>query len=238
MAAGTLTHRLTVKRYHPEKSPSYYESTHSLNFNDKRPTVLQALISIYENMDPTLAFSYNCRYKKCGLCAVEVDGHPALACVTPLQEQQTIGPLSNLPLHKDLVVNRTLLETLLRRERIFRVPEIQKTRTETAGSDFYEVRLHPHQEILLSCIECLCCHANCPVLKDGSSTPYAGPFVFVKLAQLYLDPLDSLDRASQAAQLGIDACSACRQCTCPQGIDIYNQAILPLMGKEHPGKNI
>ena len=229
MLFNPLTYHLTIKRYHPGKSSPSYESHHSLQFADERPTVLQALIAIYENEDPTLAFSYNCRYKKCGLCGVEVDGRPALACITPLQDHQTVGPLSNLPLHKDLLVNRVLLETLLMRERIFRMPDTQKDRKETADDNFPIIKLHPSLETLLSCIECLCCHASCPTLKENRSADYAGPFVFVKLAQLHLDPLDSLDRSAQAAHLGIKACSACHRCICPQGIDIYNQAILPLM---------
>ena len=231
MKTEPLARHLTIKRYHPEKSPAYYESNHSLKFNDEKPTVLQALIAIYENIDSTLAFSYNCRYKKCGLCAVEVDGHPSLACITFLREHQTIGPLSNLPLHKDLVINRSLLEALLMRERIFMTKGLAQESEHPLNHPFPQFRLHPDLETLLSCIECLCCQASCPVLSAGKNTPYAGPFVFVKLAQLHLDPRDSLDRASQAVQLGIEACSGCRQCVCPQNIDIYNQAILPLSGK-------
>ena len=229
MRNTSLTYHLTLKRYHPGKASPFYESNYSISFNDERPTVLQALIAIYENEDPTLAFSYNCRYKKCGLCGVEVDGRPTLACVTPLNEHQTIGPLSNLPLCKDLVVNRNLLETLLRRERIFRVTDTQIIRTSPENENFPIFKLHPNLETLLSCIECLCCQASCPALKETWSAVYAGPFVFVKLAQLHLDPIDSLDRSAQASQLGIEGCSGCLQCVCPQGIDIYNQAILPLM---------
>lgn len=232
MTNETLTYHLNIKRYHPLKDPSASESEHRVQFADQRPTVLQALIEIYEKQDPTLSFSYNCRYARCGLCAVEVDEQPVLACVTPLKQGQTIGPLSNLPLSKDLVINRTLLETLFLREKFFRVPNIQTGQAADSPADFLQMKLHPDLETLLSCIECLCCQASCTVLAENNESLYAGPYVFVKLAQLHLDPLDSLDRKAQAAQLGIEACSACGQCVCPQGIDIYNQAIRPLLGQE------
>ncbi|MGE5576917.1 MAG: 2Fe-2S iron-sulfur cluster-binding protein [Syntrophothermus sp.] len=47
-------------------------------------TVLTALLYIYENLDSTLAFRHGCRAGRCGLCAVEVNGKPRLACKTPV----------------------------------------------------------------------------------------------------------------------------------------------------------
>ncbi len=232
MESESRTYHLTIKRYHASREPAYYESRHVLQFEDERPTVLQALIAIYENEDPDLAFCYNCRYLKCGLCAVEVDGKPVLACVTPLQEGQTIGPLANLPLHRDLVIERRSLQELLLREKIFRVPGTEKNRVEGFIPDFPELKMPPNLEKLLGCIECLCCQASCPTLAESDQLAvYAGPYIFVKLAQLHLDPLDDVDRVAQAARLGIESCRACGRCSCPQDIDIQNQAILPLQGK-------
>lgn len=68
-------------------------------------TVLQALLNIYESQEP-IAFRYGCRFKKCGLCAMEINGRPRLACRTPLKDGLTVKPLRSLPVIRDLVIDR------------------------------------------------------------------------------------------------------------------------------------
>jgi len=225
---------VTIERYHPLNNPPFYDETFLVPLHHEHATVLEALIYIYENLDPTLAFRYSCRFEKCGLCAVQVDGRPVLACVTYLQDRQRISPLRGMPLLKDLVVDRGPLETLLRKEQAYIVCErpekikvIDDINMPAAATSLALVSL-------LRCVECLCCQACCPEVYGDRLDFFAGPFVFVKLAQLYLDRRDKYDRRVQALKLGIEKCRDCTtRCFCPQGINIHRQVILPLLeGKE------
>jgi len=203
---------------------------------EERTTVLQALQYIYEKLDPTLAFEYSCRYNRCGLCGVEVNGRPRLACVTFLEDDETtVAPLSNLPVIRDLVVDRDPCEKLLQEQRIFYSGEGIDEENDCAEMKerhyFKPVQVDPDLEMLLRCFECFSCHAICPKLDPAGVdlSSFAGPLVFLKLAQLHLDPRDQKDRKAQARELGIEQCSDCRKCTCPRGIPLYRKAIKTLL---------
>ncbi len=203
---------------------------------EERTTVLQALQYIYENLDPALAFEYSCRYAKCGLCGVEVTGRPRLACTSFLKDEETVvAPLPKLPIIRDLVIDRSPLEKLLRIEKIYfsgaSLEEVAGHEKVKTGHYFTPIQVSPDLGRLLSCLECLCCHAACPKLDAFSKdlARFAGPYVFLKLAQLMLDPRDRIDRKAQAYRLGIEQCSDCRRCYCPRGIPIYSLAIEPFL---------
>ena len=71
--------RISIRRYDPEtdSEPRWVDYTVP---SGERTTVLEALAYIYENIDPTLAFRFGCRFDSCGLCAVELNGRPKMAC--------------------------------------------------------------------------------------------------------------------------------------------------------------
>ena len=244
---------IVIRRYDPNVKPHYREEQFTVP-GDDRTTVLQALIYIYTHLDPGLAFAYCCRYARCGLCAVEVNGRPVLACTTFLKGKTTVAPLSNLPPLRDLMINREPLERLLHREKIYFQGDtlpLTGTIAPDPGEPFFPagplqdasaaalpdrsffpaVNAPASLEVLLGCLECLCCHARCPEVAAaaGNLDSFAGPFVFLKLAQLHLDPRDRVDRKTQAHRLGVSRCLNCRHCSCPQGIPLYREAILPLL---------
>jgi len=75
------------------------ESTYSIPFAPKM-RVLDALFYIQENLDPDLAFRWNCGEGICGSCAAEVDGKPVLMCkkeITPRMFSTKISPLKAFP---------------------------------------------------------------------------------------------------------------------------------------------
>ncbi len=250
----TTHYSVIIRRYIPGGTAPYREDAFSVPGNG-RTTVLQALQYIYAHCDPALAFDYSCRYARCGLCAVAVNGRPRLACTTFLEGKTTVAPLPNLPPLRDLVINRDPLEQLLREEGIFfrgRPPAPAGTMAPQrhgktvfppgpapniiapgppSGSCFPNVPYQPALEKLMGCLECLCCHARCPQVAaaGGDLKRFAGPFVFLKLAQLHLDPRDRFDRKTQARRLGIEQCLHCRGCRCPSGLPLYREAIRPLL---------
>jgi succinate dehydrogenase/fumarate reductase iron-sulfur protein len=70
-------------------------------------TVLDLLLAIQRQHDPSLGFRYSCRVAMCNVCGVRVDGDTVLACRTSLEsdrEDIRIEPLPGAPVVRDLVV--------------------------------------------------------------------------------------------------------------------------------------
>ena len=73
----------------------------------EQPTALDVLIRAREEAFHDLAFRYGCRNQRCGLCTLEINGRPRLACKTKVRDGDRLGPLQGLPVIRDLVVDRT-----------------------------------------------------------------------------------------------------------------------------------
>jgi hypothetical protein len=72
--------------------------------------VLDALIKIKNEIDPTLTFRRSCREGICGSCAMNIDGTNTLACTRFIDEvdgEVRIYPLPHMPVVKDLVPDLT-----------------------------------------------------------------------------------------------------------------------------------
>ena len=55
--------------------------SYTLDMNKTGPMVLDALIRIKNELDPTLTFRRSCREGICGSCAMNIDGQNNLACL-------------------------------------------------------------------------------------------------------------------------------------------------------------
>ena len=73
------------------------------------PMVLDALIKIKSETDPTLTFRRSCREGICGSCAMNIDGTNQLACLCKIDTTKTtkIYPLPHMYVVKDLVPDMT-----------------------------------------------------------------------------------------------------------------------------------
>jgi succinate dehydrogenase / fumarate reductase iron-sulfur subunit len=73
--------------------------------------VLDGLIWIKNNIDPTLTFRRSCREGVCGSCAMNIDGQNTLACTKSMHDVKDgavkINPLPHQPVVKDLVPDLT-----------------------------------------------------------------------------------------------------------------------------------
>jgi succinate dehydrogenase / fumarate reductase iron-sulfur subunit len=72
--------------------------------------VLDALIKIKNEIDPTLTFRRSCREGICGSCSMNMDGRNGLACTTAIEDMKgevRITPLPHLEVVKDLVPDLT-----------------------------------------------------------------------------------------------------------------------------------
>lgn len=69
--------------------------------------VLDLLLAVRREHDPSLAFRHSCRVAMCNTCGVRVDGEPVLACqvpVLPERDDLLIEPLEGAPVIRDLIV--------------------------------------------------------------------------------------------------------------------------------------
>ena len=74
------------------------------------PMVLDALIKMKDEQDPSLTFRRSCREGICGSCAMNMNGKNGLACTTAIEDlkgEVTITPLPHMEVIKELVPDFT-----------------------------------------------------------------------------------------------------------------------------------
>jgi succinate dehydrogenase/fumarate reductase iron-sulfur protein len=222
------TVRIRIYRYDPEvdQSPRYdaFEVPRSPWMR-----VIDVLDYVHDTLAVDIAYRWLCSVKRCGSCAVTVNGSPALACWEPAQDEMTIEPLRGLPVIRDLVISREPFD-----EGLAQLDPLLDRRTEYTG--FPEPLSHEvmaRSSSLRDCIQCLACYASCPVVAEPGSG-FGGPALLVALAELALDPRDGGDRTRAAhEQLGVFKCVSCYECerVCPMEIPVVADAIEPLKRK-------
>ena len=216
----------TVFRYDPSQGAEPRYETYEVPYaEDMR--ILDVLHAIQERHDSSLAFRYSCRRRRCGMCAVMVNGRPVLACFEGAEREMTIDPLPNLPIVRDLVVetepyeDRTIeIHPFLERDHLPEEPE------KTAPAQFEGLKP------LQTCIECYACMSVCPVI-DIKWKDFAGPATLVQLAKRALDPRDNLERIRLILRGATSDCVSCYACVeaCPIKINVLEQAIEKLRGQ-------
>ncbi|MGB6538078.1 MAG: 2Fe-2S iron-sulfur cluster-binding protein [Xanthobacteraceae bacterium] len=194
--------------------------------------VLDVLNYISEELEEDLAYRWFCGVKKCGTCAVRVNGREVLACWEAAEPEMIIEPLRHAPVVRDLVVDRTDYERLV----TSMVPWLERTEP---YSGFPERLSHLDMKPVataLDCLSCLACFSACPVLDLGAETNFSGPAPLVQFAQVALDPRDGMNRGQMSVDLaGIFNCVSCYKCeeACPVGIPIVSEIIEPLKAKAY-----
>ena len=77
---GARVRRFSIYRYDPEYSRQPRVDTYELDADTCGPMVLDALVKIKNEIDPTLTFRRSCREGICGSCSMNIDGTNTLAC--------------------------------------------------------------------------------------------------------------------------------------------------------------
>jgi len=74
-----------IYRWNPDEPTAKPRmQTYTLDLNKTGPMMLDALIRIKNEVDPTLTFRRSCREGICGSCAMNIDGVNTLACLCML----------------------------------------------------------------------------------------------------------------------------------------------------------
>ena len=75
-----------IYRWDPETGENPRVDTYYVNLKDCGSMVLDALIKIKNEIDPTLSFRRSCREGICGSCAMNINGTNTLACTLAIED--------------------------------------------------------------------------------------------------------------------------------------------------------
>ncbi len=109
-----------IYRWNPDDGQNPSTDTYEIDLDACGPMVLDALIKIKNEIDPTLTFRRSCREGICGSCAMNIDGGNTLACLKPIDEVKgavRINPLPHMPVVKDLVPDLSQIYAQLQQHR-------------------------------------------------------------------------------------------------------------------------
>jgi succinate dehydrogenase / fumarate reductase iron-sulfur subunit len=211
-----------VYRYDPDSGANPRVDTYEVDMAACGPMVLDALIKIKNEVDPTLTFRRSCREGICGSCAMNIDGTNTLACTKGCDEidgDVKIYPLPHMPVVKDLVPDMThfyaqyaSIEPWLKTDTPAPTRERLQTEQDRAKLDG-----------LYECILCACCSTSCPSYWWNGDR-YLGPAI---LLQAYRFLADSRDEATGERLDALEdpfklyRCHTIMNCakTCPKGLN-------------------
>ena len=201
---------------------------------DEGMVVLDVIHRIQAEHAPDLSCRWNCKAGKCGSCSAEVNGKPRLMCMTRMEEimEETpedppvvFKPMQAFPLTKDLVTDLQWAY------------DLNKTIPMLNGPDEMDWKFDQNEadrvQEFRACIECMLCVNTCHVMREHQLwDEFAGPRFFVRLANLEMHPMDQDDTRLEMIKddYGLGYCNITRCCTevCPAGINITDNAIIPL----------
>jgi len=161
-AGATDTREFKVYRWNPDDGKNPGVDTYFIDIHECGPMVLDGLIWIKNNIDPTLTFRRSCREGVCGSCAMNIDGQNTLACTKSMHDVKDgavkINPLPHQPVIKDLVPDLTNFYA-----QYASIEPWLKTTTATPQKEWRQS--HEDREKLdglYECILCACCSTSCP----------------------------------------------------------------------------
>lgn len=224
---ATNTKTFKVYRWNPDDKENPRLDEYEIDLDKCGPMVLDALIHIKNDVDPSLTFRRSCREGVCGSCSMNIDGQNTLACTKSIHDCKSdvkVTPLPHMPVMKDLVPDLThaygqyaSIEPWMKtdspppsRERLQSPEDANKLNGEDGHGP-------------AGCILCFCCSTSCPSYW-WNPDKFLGPAVLLQ-AQRWID-----DTRDEAAGERLDQledpfklyrCHTIMNCTntCPKGLN-------------------
>ena len=164
-----MKYTLTVIRRRRGASESYRQSfaCETVSDNDTVASALTELNNREHLTDITgadadrIEWEQSCLQKKCGACAMVINGRPRLACdarIAELGGEITVEPLRKFPVICDLIVDRCILRENLKTLRLW-------IREDSDLPDRYRDLAYE----AAGCIQCGCCLEICPNFYAGGA---------------------------------------------------------------------
>ncbi|MBE5970479.1 MAG: succinate dehydrogenase [Lachnospiraceae bacterium] len=211
-----MIYKISIERRKNRDEKPYVE-TYEYEARTDADTVVSALSAINEGLEDKIAWDCSCLQKKCGACAMIINGKPGLACDAKLAKVGgktgtiSLCPLRKFPLVKDLLVDRSILFNNLLTIRNW--AEEEAFASEKKNDVLYEAS---------RCLQCGCCLEVCPNFYAGGT--FFGMASAVPVSRLLEElPKDEQKRLrldySKHFYNGCGKSLACRD-ICPAQIDI------------------
>ena len=219
---ATRTKTFKVYRWNPDDGQNPRIDTYEVGLDKCGPMVLDALIKIKNEIDPTLTFRRSCREGICGSCSMNIDGTNTLACtqaIDNIRGDVKVYPLPHLQVIKDLVPDLTHM--------IAQYASIEpwlKTVTPTPERERLQSREDRNKlDGLENCILCFCCTTSCPSYWWNGDR-FLGPAVLLQAHRWIMDSRDEatgerLDQLEDPFRLY--RCHTILNCApaCPKGLN-------------------
>jgi succinate dehydrogenase / fumarate reductase iron-sulfur subunit len=213
----------SVYRWNPDDGGNPTMDNYEIDLDNCGPMVLDALVKIKNEIDPTLTFRRSCREGICGSCAMNIDGLNTLACLKPIADVKgdvKINPLPHMPVIKDLIPD---LSQAYEQYRMVE-PWLQ---ADTPAPPDGERRQSKEERLQLDglweCILCFCCTTSCPSYWWNGDR-YLGPATLMAAYRWIADSRDEktgerLDALEDPFKLY--RCHTIMNCTqtCPKGLN-------------------
>ncbi|XP_026736573.1 succinate dehydrogenase [ubiquinone] iron-sulfur subunit-like [Trichoplusia ni] len=186
------------------------------------PMVLDVMTKI-KDMDPTFTYRRSCREGICGSCAVCLQGHNCLACITAIPKVKTITlhPLPHMYVVRDLVVDMT---HFLAQYSTIRPYLVRKANLPLGVTQFAQSHNDMHKLVgLYECVLCSCCATACPSYW-WNGRRFLGPASLLHAYRWVIDSRDD-DHDKRLHELRDDfkafRCHTIMNCTlaCPKGLN-------------------
>ena len=211
-----------VYRYEPDEGENPRLDSYEVDLDQCGPMILDVLIKIKNEIDPTLSFRRSCREGICGSCSMNINGQNALACTCGVDQFKgdiRIYPLPHMPVVRDLVTD---LSGFYRQYAAVE-PWLKNGTDEPERERLQQKEERARLDGLEECILCACCSTSCPSYW-WNPDKYLGP---AALLQAWRWLADSRDQATdERLEFLGDAfklyrCHTIMNCTqtCPKGLN-------------------
>lgn len=211
-----------VYRWNPDDDANPRIDSYDIDLKECGPMVLDALIKIKNEIDPTLTFRRSCREGICGSCSMNIDGVNTLACTKPINGIKgtvKIYPLPHMNIVKDLVPDLSLAYAQYTSIKPWLQSDTPTGERERLQSEADRAKL----DGLWECILCFCCTTSCPSYW-WNSEKYLGPATLLQSYRWIADSRDDhtgdrLDNLEDPFKLY--RCHTIMNCTntCPKGLN-------------------
>ncbi|MGB5062379.1 MAG: succinate dehydrogenase iron-sulfur subunit [Candidatus Competibacter sp.] len=214
--------RFQIYRWDPDSGENPRMDTYEVDMSTCGPMVLDALLKIKNEMDPTLTLRRSCREGVCGSCAMNIDGTNTLACTKAIGDVSgdvKVYPLPHMPVVKDLVPDLTHFYAQYASIKPWLQSITPPPERERLQSKEDRVKL----DGLYECILCACCSTSCPSYWWNGDR-YLGPSILLQAYRWIVDSRDEftgerLDDLEDPFRLY--RCHTIMNCTktCPKGLN-------------------
>ncbi len=212
-----------VYRWSPDDGKNPRVDSYEVDMAACGPMVLDALLKIKNEIDPSLTLRRSCREGICGSCAMNIDGTNTLACTKAIDECASgdvkIYPLPHMPVVKDLVPDLTHFYAQFASIK----PWLRTQSPAPARERLQSPEERKALDGLYECILCACCSTSCPSYW-WNGDKYLGPAILLQAYRWIVDTRDE-DTGARLDDLEdpfkLYRCHTIMNCTrtCPKGLN-------------------